>query len=113
MPSRIKIVVYVPESHADELRQVMGEAGAGVIGKYSHCTFTTKGIGRFLPMEGAQPRQGEVGKLEEASEERIETVCTRERLDEVLKAIRRVHPDEEIAFDVYPIEEVIMPKRTV
>lgn len=111
MPSRLKIVVYVPSSHADQLRQVMGEAGAGVIGKYSHCTFTTKGIGRFLPMEGAQPRVGEVGELEQVEEERIETVCTRDHLEAVLQAIRRVHPDEEIAFDVYPIEEVIMPKR--
>jgi hypothetical protein len=111
MPSRIKIVVYVPESHADELRQAMGDAGAGVIGNYSHCTFTTKGVGRFLPMEGAHPKIGKVGMYEETEEERIETVCTRDRLDEVLKAIRRAHPYDEVAFDVYPIEEVIMPKR--
>jgi hypothetical protein len=62
-------------------------------------------------MEGAQPRVGHVGKLEEVEEERVETVCTRDRLEAVLQAIRRVHPDEEIAFDVYPIEEVIMPNR--
>jgi hypothetical protein len=111
MPNRLKIVVFVPPSHADQLRQAMGEAGAGIIGNYSHCTFTTKGIGRFLPMEGAEPRVGHVGKLEEVEEERVETVCTRDRLEAVLQAIRRVHPDEEIAFDVYPIEEVIMPKR--
>ncbi|MBP9762246.1 hypothetical protein KBD34_01375 [Patescibacteria group bacterium] len=111
MPSRLKIVVFVPSSHADRLRQAIGEAGAGVIGNYSHCTFTTNGIGRFLPMEGAEPRVGEVGKWEQVEEERIETVCTRDRLEAVLQAIRHVHPDEEIAFDVYPIEEVIMPKR--
>ncbi len=113
MPSRIKIVVYVPESHADALRQAMGDAGAGVIGNYSHCTFTTKGVGRFLPMEGANPHTGEVGKFETTEEERIETVCPREHLEAVLKAIRRVHPYDEVAFDVYPIEEVIMPKREV
>ncbi len=112
MPARVKIVVFVPESHADRLREAIGRAGAGIIGNYSHCTFTTKGTGRFLPMDGANPRIGKVGKLEEVQEERIETVCSRDHLDNVLQAIREVHPDEEIAFDVYPVEEVIMPKRS-
>src|SRR6188768_506653 len=60
-----KIVVYVPETHADKLRKAMGNAGAGKIGKYSHCTFTIKGTGRFKPLEGANPTIGEIGNLEE------------------------------------------------
>lgn len=99
-----KIVVYVPESHADQLRQAIGDAGAGKIGKYSHCTFTVKGTGRFKPLEGANPTIGQVGKLEEVSEDRIETVCEGNVLKDVLKAIRLVHPYEEPATDVYPIE---------
>lgn len=111
MSSRVKIVVYVPESHADVLRRAMGEAGAGVIGDYSACSFSVKGVGRFLPEAGANPAIGEVGTAEEVEEERIEMICESTLLDETLKAIRRVHPYEEIGFDVYPIVEVVMPSR--
>lgn len=104
MEKRYKIVVYVPESHADRLRDAMGNAGAGKIGNYSHCTFTIKGTGRFKPLEGANPTIGEVGKLEEVTEERIETVCESDKLTDVLKAIKDVHPYEEPATDVYPVE---------
>lgn len=104
MEKRYKIVVYVPESHADKLREAMGNAGAGNIGNYSHCTFTIKGVGRFKPEEGANPTIGSVGNLQEVAEERIETVCSGEKLQDVLKAIREIHPYEEPATDVYPIE---------
>ncbi len=104
MKKRYKIVVYVPESHAEALRTAIGDAGAGEIGDYSHCSFTISGITRFKPMEGADPAKGEIGKLEEVKEERIETVCTEDALQAVLKAIKNVHPYEEPATDVYPVE---------
>ena len=56
-----KIVVYVPLTHADAVREAIGQAGGGKLGKYSFCTFTTKGIGRFRPDEGANPHIGQVG----------------------------------------------------
>lgn len=96
--------MYVPESHSEKLRDAIGNAGAGVIGNYTHCTFTIKGTGRFKPVEGANPTIGEVGKLEEVQEDRIETVCTGDKLQAILKAIKEVHPYEEPATDVYPIE---------
>jgi hypothetical protein len=101
-----KIVVYVPDSHGDAVRQALGEAGAGRIGNYAHCSFTAKGVGRFLPLAGASPAIGAVGRLEQVEEQRIETVCAEARLREVLTAIRRVHPYEEPAIDVYPLEVV-------
>lgn len=104
MEKKYKIVVYMPESHADKLREAMGNAGAGKIGNYSHCTFTLKGAGRFKPEEGANPTVGSVGKMEEVSEDRIETVCSGDRLQDVLKAIREAHPYEEPATDAYLIE---------
>jgi len=106
MEKRYKIVIYVPEDHAEKLREAMGNAGAGKIGNYTHCTFTLKGTGRFRPEEGANPTIGEVGKLEEVSEDRIETVCEEGRLQDVLNAIREVHPYEEPATDVYHVETV-------
>ena len=104
MAKRYKIVVYVPSSHGDKLREAMGNAGAGKIGNYDFCTFTLRGTGRFRAGAGANPAIGEVGRLEAVEEERIETVCEEEKLRGVLKAIREAHPYEEPATDVYPIE---------
>jgi hypothetical protein len=103
MEKQYKLVVYVPLSHAEQVRHALGEAGAGVIGDYGHCTFSVRGVGRFLPMEGANPHIGEVGKLEAVEEERIETVCRAEVVEAVLEAVRAAHPYEEPAIDVYPI----------
>lgn len=103
---KYKIIVYVPESHADIVREAIGNAGAGKIGNYTHCMFTIKGTGQFKPGEGANPTIGEVGKLEKVEEVRIETVCAEEKLKDVLKAIKENHPYEEPATDVYPIEVV-------
>src|SRR5262245_9812377 len=98
-----KIVVFVPEADGEAVRIAMGEAGAGRIGNYDYCSFTSKGAGRFRPLAGARPTIGEVGQLEDVAEERIETVCSEARLKQVLAAIRRVHPYEEPAIDVYPL----------
>ncbi|HWH07434.1 MAG TPA: hypothetical protein VNU47_02850 [Candidatus Paceibacterota bacterium] len=106
MEKQYKIVVYVPLRSADEVRAALGKAGAGVIGDYTHCTFSSRGIGRFLPGQGAHPTIGNVGELTEVEEERIETVCRAGVLTDVLKAIKQVHPYEEPAIDVYPIEIV-------
>lgn len=103
---RIKIVVFAPESHAAQVREAIAVGGGGRIGNYTHCTFSTKGIGRFKPEDGAHPVQGQVGKLEEVIEEKIESVCDRENLDAVIKAIMEAHPYEEPAIDIYPIEEI-------
>jgi hypothetical protein len=103
MSELVKIVVTVPEVDADKLRQAIGEAGGGKLGNYSHCSFSVRGIGRFLPQDGAKPAIGQVGKLEEVAEERIEITCEREKLKEVIAAIRQIHPYEEPAIDIYPL----------
>mgnify|MGYP000449587976 CR=1 FL=1 len=100
----VKVVVFVPESHTDVVREAMGNAGAGKIGKYSFCSFSSKGIGRYRPDAGANPHIGSVGKLEEVAEERIEMNCARVDLTLVIAAMRAVHPYEEVAFDVYALE---------
>lgn len=99
----VKIVVYVPETHTDIVREAMGKAGAGKIGNYTFCSFSTKGTGRFKPEKGANPHIGGVGKFEEVEEERIEVNCPKELLGGVIDAIKKVHPYEEVAFDVYPL----------
>ena len=106
----VKLVVYVPQTHANIVREAMGKSGAGTVGDYKFCTFSLKGTGRFIPLKGAQPVIGEVGKLEEVTEERIETVCYKKDLDKIIKAIKDVHPYEEVALDVYPL--VLNPHKT-
>ncbi len=103
MAEQVKIVVFVPPSHADAVRQAMGDAGAGRIGQYSHCSYSVEGIGRYRPLAGAHPAIGKVGKFEAATEERVEGVCERRIAKAVLAAIRQVHPYEEVAMDIYPL----------
>ncbi|MFZ5844965.1 MAG: hypothetical protein ACOY0S_00670 [Patescibacteria group bacterium] len=106
----VKIVVFVPETHAEVVRAAMGKAGAGLVGDYKYCSFSVKGIGRFIPLETAHPTIGKIGKLTEVVEERIETVCYKKDLDKVIAAIKKVHPYEEVALDIYPL--VLNPHKT-
>jgi len=100
----VKLVVFVPIFHADAVRQAMGEAGAGKIGNYNFCSFSSRGIGRFRGNEKANPAIGEAGKYEAVEEERIEVIVPREILKQVIEKVKSVHPYEEVAFDIYPIE---------
>ena len=99
-----KIVVYVPLTHTDIVRNAIGEASGGVLGNYSFCSFSTRGVGRFKPEEGANPHIGAVGKLEEVEEERIEVSVSDDRVKDVVEAIKEIHPYEEVAMDVYTLE---------
>ena len=110
MREPVKLVVYVPETHGDEVRKALGEAGAGTVGDYKFNSFTTKGIGRFTPLDTANPTIGEIGKYEEVPEERIETLCYKDELDKVINVANKVHPYEEVAYDVYPL--VLNPHKT-
>ncbi|MDS1030454.1 Nif3-like dinuclear metal center hexameric protein [Bacillota bacterium LX-D] len=104
----IKIAVFVPAGYEDAVRDAMGEAGAGYIGNYSHCTFRSLGTGTFLPLEETNPFIGISGKLEEVQEYRLETIVQKDLLPEVIKNILRVHPYEEVAYDLYPVENKLV-----
>lgn len=99
-----KLAVFVPRESADNVRTALGNAGAGFIGNYSHCTYNTPGIGTFLPQEGTNPHIGEVGKLEEVDEIKIETVFPSSLQKKIVTAMLKAHPYEEVAYDIYPLE---------
>lgn len=103
MNNKVKIVVFVPKTHTDIVRQAVGDAGAGKIGNYSHCSYSGDGVGRYKPIEGARPFIGKIGKSEEVIEERIEYVCDKDKAKEVILAMRKVHPYDEIVFDIYSL----------
>lgn len=100
---RVKIVTFVPLDHSDAVRKALGDAGAGVIGEYSYCSFTALGKGRFLPSENANPTIGTSNSLETVEEERIEVVCDRDKAKNVIDKLKKAHPYEEVAFDICPL----------
>ncbi|WP_209125856.1 Nif3-like dinuclear metal center hexameric protein [Alkalihalobacillus sp. BA299] len=98
-----KVVVFVPHSHVDHVRSALGNAGAGHIGNYSHCTFNSEGFGTFTPLEGTNPFIGQQGKLEKVDEVKIETIIPSHLQNKVIAAMIKAHPYEEPAFDIYPL----------
>ncbi len=95
--------MFVPREALDAVRNALFEAGAGRIGKYEHCSWYTQGTGTFLGGEGTSPSLGEAGREQRVAELRLETVFPEERQEEVIAALRRAHPYEEPAFDVYAL----------
>jgi hypothetical protein len=98
-----KLVVFVPEESLDVVRDALFDAGAGRIGQYERCSWYTAGTGTFLGGEGTSPSIGERGREERVPELRLETVFPEDRHDDVIAALRRAHPYEEPAFDIYPL----------
>jgi hypothetical protein len=98
-----KLVVFVPREALDPVRDALFAAGAGRIGGYERCSWYTQGTGTFLGGEGTAPSVGEPGREERVAELRLETVFPAERQEDVVAALRRAHPYEEPAFDVYAL----------
>jgi hypothetical protein len=98
-----KLVVFVPREALDAVREALFAAGAGHIGDYEHCSWYTEGTGTFLGGEGTSPSVGQAGREERVNELRLETIFPEERQDEVVAALRRAHPYEEPAFDIYQL----------
>lgn len=100
-----KLVVFVPADAAAPVRAAISDAGAGSVGNYDHCTFTTSGQGRFRPLEGAQPTIGAVGDISVVDEHRIEAVLPRHRRNAVVAAMLANHPYETPAYDVVELAD--------
>jgi dinuclear metal center YbgI/SA1388 family protein len=98
-----KLVVFVPIKAAAKVSNAVFAAGAGAIGNYRNCSFDAEGTGTFLPLKGAKPAIGKKGKLEKVPEIRFETIVPAERLDSVIEAMKKAHPYETPAFDVFKL----------
>ncbi|MFW5931180.1 MAG: Nif3-like dinuclear metal center hexameric protein [Desulfosalsimonas sp.] len=98
-----KFVVFVPEDYAGAVIEAVCDSPAGRIGNYSCCTFRSPGTGSFRPEQGADPWDGEIGVLSEAREVRLETVVDKAGLKETVERVRKAHPYDEMAYDVYPL----------
>ena len=100
----LKLVTFIPEKHFDNVRNAIFDAGAGAIGSYDHCGFAGQGTGSFKGSETSNPFVGEKGKIHFEKELRFETVLYAHLKNKVVKALVDAHPYEEVAYDLYPLE---------
>ncbi|KAF2870935.1 GTP cyclohydrolase 1 type 2/Nif3 [Massariosphaeria phaeospora] len=103
---KFKLIFYVPPSALSACTTAVFAAGAGRFANYTECCFTSRGMGQFRPRDAAKPNIGEVGKLEEVEEVRVETVCVgRDVMGRVVGALKSAHPYEEPAYEVLKLED--------
>lgn len=98
-----KVVVFVPEAQAEEVRKAMFEGGGGSIGQYDSCSYNINGQGTFRPGDNTNPYVGKKGELHFESETRVETIAPKHLIDKVIKKMTNAHPYEEVAYDIYPL----------
>lgn len=101
-----KLVFFVPESHLEPVKDAVFASGAGRLGDYEHCAWQSLGQGQFRPMKGSEPFLGETGKLERVAEYRVEMVCADELVEAGVAALKRAHPYEEPAFDLWRLADI-------
>lgn len=99
--SRKKIILFVPGQHLEKVFKEMCNAGAGIIGNYTNCSFRTSGTGTYMPTKRARPFAGKKGKLEYTNEIKLELECDKSSLNIVVDAMLNSHPYEEVAYEIY------------
>lgn len=105
--SQYKFIVYCPDDEELVRRMIKkaGDLGAGTFGNYSHCAFTTKGKGFWKSNEDSHPVLGQPGMSSEESVIRLEMTCDSKLVDEVVEAIRKLHPWEQVDIEVFEIKK--------
>lgn len=101
-----KLVIYVPQTHYNVVRDALVNTNQCTIGNYKGCTFGTQGKGTFMPVEGSKPYIGSQGDLETVEEVKIECMIHPKDLSSIMDAVKQVHPYEEIAYDVFTLENI-------
>ena len=99
-----KLVTFVPDSHIEKVRKAVFDAGAGHIGNYDSCSYNLEGMGSFRALEGTNPFVGEKGQIHFEKEIRFETIFPKNRQKEIIRALLANHPYEEVAYDVYLLD---------
>lgn len=99
-----KLAVYVPMDYSQKMRQALGEAGAGTQGNYRNTSYSMIGTGRFTPNENARPTIGSSNREEQVQEARIEVIFPETIQEKVLQAMYQIHPYEEPAYDILPLD---------
>jgi dinuclear metal center YbgI/SA1388 family protein len=101
-----KLLTYAPVENADAIRKALFAAGAGEIGNYTNCSFTTEGTGSFQGNKNANPVIGKKGKTHFETETQIGVTFQKHLESKVLKALHNSHPYEEVAYEITTLENV-------
>ena len=99
----VKLEIFIPQEYSLKLRDELAKIGVGRIGSYDHCAAISPVQGYYRPLPGADPHEGEVGKISETMEHKLEVNCERALVDQAIKVIRSVHPYEEPLVNVIPL----------
>jgi hypothetical protein len=99
----VKLEIFVPQEYALKIRDELAKIGVGRIGSYDHCVAISSVQAYYRPMPGAEPFDGEIGKISATAEQKIEVNCKRELVNDAIRVIRKVHPYEEPLVNVIPL----------
>ena len=100
-----KLITYTPNQDAETIRQALFSAGAGALGNYQECSFNLSGTGTFKPLAGANPTLGQIGIQHSEQETQIQVSFLRHQKNDLIAALKKAHPYEEVAYDLIPLEK--------
>lgn len=101
-----KLCFFVPEESLEQVKQALFAAGAGRIGDYDSCCWQVLGQGQFRPLEGSNPHIGSVNAVERLAEWKVEMVCEDALIRQAVAELKRSHPYEEVAYEVYQLADL-------
>jgi hypothetical protein len=101
--THVKLEIFVPQEYSLKLRDELAKIGVGRVGNYDHCVAITPVQGYYRPLPGAEPFDGEIGKITETAERKLEVNCERGLVEQAIKVIRSVHPYEEPLVNIVPL----------
>ena len=99
-----KLNFFVPVEDKERVKNALFEIGAGRYDNYEYCSFETLGTGQFKPIDSANPSIGTLGKIERVEEYKVEMICSAELIKKAVETLKRVHPYEEVAYEVLKME---------
>jgi len=105
-PIMYKLCVFIPQSHLQQVKTAMFEAGGGKIGNYDNCCWQTQGQGQFRPLDGSQAFIGQLGEIETVDEYKVELVVKDDLIEKVVSSMKQAHPYEEPAYDVWSLADI-------
>jgi len=100
-----KLHYFVPEDSKEKTKQALFDIGVGKYENYEYCCFETLGTGQFKPINNANPNIGKLNKIEKVQEYKVEMICSDKLIEEAVKVLKKSHPYEEVAYEVFKMEE--------
>ena len=101
-----KLNFYVPKKEKENVKQALFDIGVGKYANYDQCSFETLGVGQFRPLDGAKPFLGKVNKIEKVDEYKIEMICSDDLIKDAIRILKKTHPYEEVAYEIFRMEEI-------